>query len=122
MNQPKIIGYMKPTCGWSQGVRAVLQKYELEYEDRDIINNPSNYQEMVEKTGQSSQPCVQVGDAILADVSGEEVEAYLLQEEIVKPVEENLDVATDRGCSDEEHAAMRADEATTQWTRNFSSE
>ena len=46
MNQPKIIGYMKPTCGWSQGVRAVLQKYELEYEDRDIINNPSNYQEM----------------------------------------------------------------------------
>jgi len=122
MNQPKIIGYMKPTCGWSQGVRAVLQKYELEYEDRDIINNPSNYQEMVEKTGQSSQPCVQIGDAILADVSGEEVEAYLLQEEIVKPVEEDLDVATDRGCSDEEHAAMRADEATTQWTRNFSSE
>ena len=42
MNQPKIIGYMKPTCGWSQGVRAVLQKYELEYEDRDINNNPSN--------------------------------------------------------------------------------
>lgn len=121
MNQPKIIGYMKPTCGWSQGVRAVLQKYELEYEDRDIINNPSNYQEMVEKTGQSSQPCVQIGDAILADVSGEEVEAYLLQEEIVKPVGADSGVATDRGCSDEEHAAMRA-EATTQWTRNFSSE
>ena len=39
MNQPKITGYMKPTCGWSQGVRAVLQKYNLEYEDRDIINS-----------------------------------------------------------------------------------
>ena len=24
MNKPKIVAYLKPTCGWSQGVRAVL--------------------------------------------------------------------------------------------------
>ena len=37
MSQPKIIAYLKPSCGWSMGVRAVLKKYELPYEDRDII-------------------------------------------------------------------------------------
>ena len=42
MNKPKIIAYLKPSCGWSNGVRAVLRKYDLPYEDRDIINDPSN--------------------------------------------------------------------------------
>ena len=39
MSQPTIIAYMKPVCGWSNGVRAIFAKYGLEYEDRDIINN-----------------------------------------------------------------------------------
>jgi len=26
METPKIIAYLKPTCGWSNGVRAVLKK------------------------------------------------------------------------------------------------
>ena len=39
MEKPKIIAYLKPSCGWSQGVRAVLKKYDLPYEDRDIIND-----------------------------------------------------------------------------------
>ena len=49
MSQPKIIAYLKPTCGWSNGVRAVLRKYELPFEDRDIINDPAQRQEMIEK-------------------------------------------------------------------------
>jgi len=31
MNKPKIIAYLKPSCGWSNGVRAVLKKYDLPY-------------------------------------------------------------------------------------------
>ena len=46
MNKPKIVAYLKPTCGWSQGVRAVLKKYDLPYEDRDVINDPLQRQEM----------------------------------------------------------------------------
>ena len=52
MSQPTITAYMKPVCGWSNGVRAIFQKYGLEYDDRDIINNADNYREMVEKSGQ----------------------------------------------------------------------
>ncbi len=69
--KPKIIAWLKPSCGWSQGVRAVLRKYDLPYEDRDIINNPDFYQEMVEKTGQMRQPCLEINGRILADVSGD---------------------------------------------------
>lgn len=83
MAQPTIVAYLKPVCGWSNGVRAVLNKYGLSYEDLDIINNPTNYQEMVMKSGQPLSPCVVVNGEMLADVGGEEVEAYLLQKGLV---------------------------------------
>src|SRR5213080_300322 len=76
MNKPKIIAYLKPSCGWSNGVRAVLKKYDLPYEDRDIINDPAQRQEMIEKSGQMLSPCVEVNGHMLADISGDEVEAY----------------------------------------------
>src|SRR5256885_14653597 len=96
---PKIIAYMKPTCGWSNGVRAVLKKYNLAYEDRDIITNASYYQEMVEKSGQPLQPTLDIDGKIVADVSGDEVEAWLIKNGYVKPVTAASDVPTDRACA-----------------------
>lgn len=83
MSQPTIVAYLKPVCGWSNGVRAVMNKYGLTYEDKDIINNPINYQEMVMKSGQPLSPCVVIDGELLADVGGEEVEAYLLSKGLV---------------------------------------
>ena len=85
MDKPKIIAYLKPSCGWSMGVRAVFKKYDLPFEDRDVINNPAQFQEMVEKTGQMLQPSLEINGQILADVSGEEVERWLLQSGLVSP-------------------------------------
>ena len=99
VEQPKIVAYMKPVCGWSQGVRAVLGKYGLDYEDKDIVNDPYNYAEMVRLTGQYLQPSLQVGDEIIADVSGEEVEAYLLDKGIVQSME-TVATAVQRGCEE----------------------
>ena len=73
------IAYLKQQCGWSRGVREVLAKYGIEYEERQI-HIPENFQEMVDKTGQAMQPCVQLSDNLmLADVSGEELEMYLTE-------------------------------------------
>lgn len=105
MNTPKIVAYLKPTCGWSQGVRAVLQKYDLTYEDRDIINDPAQRQEMIEKSGQMLSPCVEVNGRMLADVSGEEVEAYLLSQGIVNPSDRPVDVPLNQPCAHEAPAA-----------------
>lgn len=106
MSQPTITAYMKPVCGWSNGVRAIFDKYNLEYEDKDIINNQDNYREMVQKTRQSLQPCVQIDDIILADVSGDEVEAYLLEEGIVSSNDAETDVPTDQACESHDTAPV----------------
>lgn len=100
MKQPRIIAYMKPSCGWSNGVRAVLKKYNLPYEDRDIINNPAYYQEMVEKSGQPLQPTLDIDGKIIADVSGDEVEAWLIQNGYVTPSEAPADAPTNSACTD----------------------
>jgi monothiol glutaredoxin len=101
-----IKAYLKPSCGWSNGVRAIMSKYGLEYADIDIINNRENYAEMVRKSGQPLSPCVEIDGVMLADVSGEEVENYLLSNDLVKPNEAEVGTALNAGCSDEEHAKM----------------
>jgi len=98
MNKPRVIAYLKPTCGWSQGVRAVLRKYELPFEDRDIINDPAQREEMMEKSGQPLSPCVEINGRMLADVSGSEVEAYLLAQGLVAPTDRRVEVPIDQPC------------------------
>ena len=101
MNKPKIIAYLKPTCGWSNGVRAVLRKYDLPFEDRDIINDPVQRQEMIAKSGQMLSPCVEVNGKMLADISGEEVEAYLLANNIVTPNTRAPEAPINQPCANE---------------------
>jgi glutaredoxin len=98
MEKTKIIAYLKPTCGWSNGVRAVLKKYDLPYEDRDIINDPAQRQEMVEKSGQMLSPCVEINGQMLADISGEDVEAWILANNVVQPNDLDPEVPINRAC------------------------
>jgi monothiol glutaredoxin len=101
MNKPKIVAYLKPSCGWSMGVRAVLKKYDLPYEDRDIINDPVQRQEMIEKSGQMLSPCVEIDGKMLADISGEEVEAYMLANNLTTPNSRTPDAPTNQPCAHE---------------------
>ncbi|NDB95109.1 MAG: glutaredoxin [Verrucomicrobia bacterium] len=105
----KIIAYLKPHCGWSRGVRAVMAKYNLPFEDRDIWNDMNQRIEMIQKSGQELSPCVEVNGHMLADISGDEVEAWLLAQKLVQPTQTEAGVPTDRGCSDEEHAQQRGE-------------
>jgi len=102
MHQPKLIAYLKPTCGWSQGVRAIFRKYDLPFEDRDIVNNPAQRQEMIVKSGQKLSPCVEINGHMLSDVSGEEVETFLLAQGLVEPTDRQADMPVDQACPHEE--------------------
>ncbi|MDB6039333.1 MAG: glutaredoxin [Verrucomicrobiales bacterium] len=102
MNKPKIIAYLKPSCGWSQGVRAIMRKYDLPFEDRDIINDPVQRQEMIQKSGQMLSPCVEVNGHMLPDVSGDEVEAYLLANNLTSKNERAADAPTNAPCATHE--------------------
>lgn len=101
MTKPKIIAYLKPSCGWSQGVRAIMRKYDLPFEDRDIINDPAQRAEMIEKSGQMLSPCVEVNGKMLPDISGDEVEAYLLANSLVSSNDRTPDAPTNQPCAHE---------------------
>ena len=101
-----IRAYLKPHCGWSNGVRAILRKYELAYEDVDILNDRNNYDEMVRKSGQALSPCVEIDGVMLADMSGEEVENYLLSNHLVEPNEAASEGPIASGCADGASASL----------------
>ncbi len=101
MNNLKIVAYLKPHCGWSNGVRAIMRKYDLAFEERDIINDPAQRQEMIEKSGQMLSPCVEINGRMLPDISGEEVEAYLLANALVQSNARQPDAPTNQPCAHE---------------------
>ncbi|HRJ73017.1 MAG TPA: glutaredoxin [Terrimicrobiaceae bacterium] len=106
MEKPTITAYLKTSCGWSNGVRAVLAKYDLPYEEKDIIKNPNFRFEMEQLSGQPLSPCVVVNGTMLPDISGEEVEQYLVANSLVGSSEKPTDVPLNAPCTDEQHAAM----------------
>jgi len=103
MDTPKITAYLKTTCGWSAGIRAVLAKYNLQYTEKDIIQNPAFRWEMETKSGQPLSPCIEINDKMLADVSGEEVEEYLIDHKIVQPSAADAGVPINAPCPTEQH-------------------
>ena len=108
MDKPQITAWLKTSCGWSNGVRAVLKKYDLPYVEKDIIQNPAFRWEMEQRSGQPLSPCVEVNGAMLADISGDELEEYLVSNKLIEPSDAAAEAPTDRACSDEQHVAMQA--------------
>jgi glutaredoxin len=106
MNQPKITAYLKTYCGWSEGVRAIFRKYGLEWEEKDIIKNPAFRWEMEQKSGQPLSPCVEVNGTMLADISGEEVEKWMIENNLLESSDATPDAPINSSCTDEQHAAM----------------
>ncbi|MGA0899853.1 MAG: glutaredoxin family protein [Luteolibacter sp.] len=103
---PEITAYLKTFCGWSEGVRAIMRKYGLSFEEKDIIKNPAFRWEMEQKSGQPLSPCVVVDGTMLADVSGEEVEKWMIQNGYLQASDDAPDAPIDSACTDEQHEAM----------------
>ncbi len=105
METPQITAYLKTHCGWSAGVRAVLAKYNLPFTEKDIIQNPAFRWEMETKSGQPLSPSVEINGKMLADVSGEEVEEYLIDNKVVQPSNAEAGVPINAPCPPEQHEA-----------------
>lgn len=103
MDKPQITAYLKTYCGWSAGVRAALAKYNLPYTEKDIIQNPAFRWEMETKSGQPLSPCVEINGQMLADISGEEVEKYLIDNKLVEASAAQTDVPLNAPCANEQH-------------------
>jgi monothiol glutaredoxin len=101
MQTLQIVAYLKPHCGWSSGVRAVLKKYNLSYEDRDIINDPRQRAEMVQRSGQELSPCVVINGKMLADIAGEELEQYMVEQKLVDQSDAMPEAPINQPCAHE---------------------
>jgi glutaredoxin len=106
MAKPEITAYVKTSCGWSNGIRAVLAKYDLPYTEKDIIKDPNNRFEMEQLSGQPLSPCVIVNGTMLADISGEELEEYFLDNQLVSSSNLETNVPLNAPCTNEQHEAM----------------
>ena len=117
---PRITAYLKTYCGWSEGVRSVMRKYGLSFEEKDIIKNPAFRWEMESKSGQPLSPCVEIDGHMLADISGGEVEEWMVANGYVEKSDAPADAPIDTSCSPEQHAAQaQAERAKASGTIRF---
>ena len=59
--------------------------------------------EMETKSGQPLSPCVEINGKILPDISGEEVEQYLIENGLVQPSDAITEVPLNASCATEQH-------------------
>ncbi len=78
----------------------MLGKYNLPYEDRDIWNDPMQRLEMIQKSGQELSPCVEVDGKMLADISGAELEGWLIQNQRITENNAPVGVPINAPCAD----------------------
>jgi len=58
---------------------------------------------MLEKSGRTLSPCVEVNGHMLADVNGDEVEAYLLEARVLHLSAAVADAPANRACDAHHH-------------------
>lgn len=78
-----IIIYTKEGCPWCIDALAYLDETGLEFENREVRGNETYMQEMVEKSGQSKAPTLDVDGEILADTDREAIKAFLTEKGLV---------------------------------------
>jgi glutaredoxin len=67
MKPSKIRLFVKPWCGWCQEAEEWLDNRNIEYELLDVTNDREARQEMLQLSGQTLAPVIEVDGEILAD-------------------------------------------------------
>jgi monothiol glutaredoxin len=61
---------------------------------------------METKSGQPLSPCIEINGQMLPDVSGEDVEHYLIENKIIEPSDAATEVPTNAPCANEQHEGV----------------
>lgn len=72
----KVRLFIKPWCGWCQKAIAWLDERHVAYEKLDVGANEKAFQEMIQLSGQTLAPVIDVDGKILADFGPEELERF----------------------------------------------
>jgi len=89
-----IKAYLKPHCGWSNGVRAILRKHSLPFEDIDIISEIPSPEEVADEA--STHDALKRGIAALSDREKTVVALYYDRELTLREIGAVLEVSESR--------------------------
>ena len=73
----RIIMYTKTGCPWCAGVRELLNKHKVPFEERNVMDHEHFYAELTSKSGQTLTPTLDIDGEILSDSDADQVSAYL---------------------------------------------
>jgi glutaredoxin len=76
MKPNKVRLFVKPFCGWCHEAEDWLEERGIEYEKLDVISDRAARQEMLELSGQTLAPVIDVDGEILADFDTDQLEEF----------------------------------------------
>jgi glutaredoxin 3 len=79
MKPERIRLFIKPYCGWCHEAIEWLDAHGVSYETLDVISDDSARRKMLELSGQSLAPTIEVDGEVLADFDTDELEAFWKQ-------------------------------------------
>jgi glutaredoxin len=68
--------FIKPHCGWCHKAQHWLDQRGIKYETLDVISDSEAMKEMVELSGQTYAPVIDVDGVVLSDFGPEELEKF----------------------------------------------
>jgi glutaredoxin 3 len=72
----KVRLFIKPFCGWCHEAVDWLNERQIEFEELDVTSNRQAYDEMLDLTGQTKAPCIEVDGEVLADFDVGQLEKF----------------------------------------------
>jgi glutaredoxin len=76
MKSGRIRLFIKPPCGWCRQAKEWLEVRGIQYETLEVTADAAARQEMLERSGQTLAPVIQVDGPVLADFDPDQLAAF----------------------------------------------
>lgn len=62
---PQVILYTTPTCTYCKSAKAFFEEHGVDYEEIDVSQDVQKAQELIEKTGQTGVPVIEIDGEVI---------------------------------------------------------
>ncbi len=76
MKPNKVRLFVKPFCGWCHEAQDWLEERGVQFETLDVMSDRAARQEMLELSGQTLAPVIEVDGEVLADFDTDQLEEF----------------------------------------------
>lgn len=76
-DKPKVTVYSTPTCPWCVRVKDFLKEHKVEFKDIDVSTDHDAAHKMIEKSGQTGVPVIEIDDKIIVGFDKDKISKLL---------------------------------------------